>query len=87
MQFDKDDLHILRCLKFYKILSIVCTILGGLAIPQSLWAIFFYIESRSVVRLNLALIGASLVVMAMGYLMYCLIKIIDKFKKEAGGHF
>jgi hypothetical protein len=81
MDFNKNELHLLKFLWFYKLLSIGCMIFGSLGIPFGLYISFSRPKSYAGTYLNNALIGASMVVLGMGYVMYCLVKIIDKFKK------
>lgn len=82
MEFNKNELHILKYLTFYKFLSIGCMILGGLGVPFGLYISFSRPKPYAGAHLNNALIGASIVVLGMGSLMYCFVKIIEKFKKR-----
>jgi len=89
MEFNRNELHILKYLTFYKLVSIGCMILSSINIVYGLY--FFFWHAKSYVALSNALIGASIVVLGMGYLMYCFSKIIEKFKHrwvkegQAGG--
>jgi hypothetical protein len=80
MDFNKNELHILKFLWFYRLVSIGCMILSSLGIPFGLYISFSRPKPYVGTYLNNALIGASIVVLGMGYLMYCLVKIIEKFK-------
>lgn len=79
MQFSKNELHIINSLKFYKVLSAVSMLLGGFGIPFGIHALFFSYDKS---RLNISLIAASSVVMAMAFLMRCFLSIIEKYKER-----
>jgi len=81
MEFNKNELHTLKYLSFYKILSISIMIISSLNILYGLYFSFYRIKSSGEIHLNNALIGASIVVLGMGLMMYSFIKIIEKFKK------
>jgi uncharacterized membrane protein HdeD (DUF308 family) len=80
MKFTKSELHILKYLTVYKLISIGCMVLGIINTVCGLYV--FFSRAKSYMSLNNALIGASIVVLGMGYLMYCFVKIIEKFKKK-----
>lgn len=82
MEFNKNELHILKYLRFYKLLSIGCMIFGSCGIPFGFYVFFYHTMTYKEIRLNNALIGASISVLAMGYLMYLFLKLIEKFKME-----
>lgn len=84
MEFDKNELHILKYIVFYKFVSIGCTVFGGLGIFYGSWILLFREKPCGEGHLNNALIGASVAVLGMGYLMYCFVKIIEKFRKKKG---
>lgn len=82
MEFNKSDYHIIKHLKFYKVLSIIAMIVSIVNIPYGLYFSHFYANSFKEIRLNNALVGASIVVLGMGYLMFCFLKTIERFKKK-----
>jgi hypothetical protein len=57
-------------------------ILGSVGIPFGLYIFFSSPKPYAGAHLNNALIGASIVVLGMGSLMYCFLQIIEKFKKR-----
>jgi hypothetical protein len=77
MEFNKHELRVLKRILFYKVISISCMIFGCLGIVYGL----FIFNSKTYVEmcLNNALIAASVTVIAMGYLMFFFLKIIQKF--------
>jgi hypothetical protein len=81
MELNKNELHILKWLSFYRKLSIGCIVFGGIGIPYGLYYYFFHTKSYAEGYLNNALIAASIVVLGMGYLMYSFVKIIEKLKR------
>lgn len=82
MEFNRNELNVLRHLRAYKLLSFVCMVLGGFGIPQSLWAIVFGRKASSEVLYEVMLMGASLVVLGMGYLMSSFLRIIEKLDQK-----
>jgi len=81
MEFSKNEVKVLQRLRAYKLLSVACMALGGLGIPQGLWAILFGRKPPSEGLYEVALMGASLVVLGMGYLMFSFVRIIEKLQK------
>jgi hypothetical protein len=81
MEFNKNELHLLKYLRFYKLLPIFSMIFGGIGIPYGVYFSFYHAKSYTERALNNALIGASIAVLGIGYIMYCLVKIIEKFKR------
>jgi uncharacterized membrane protein (DUF485 family) len=57
-------------------------IMGSIGIPYGIYFYFIYAKSYMEVWLNNALIGASIAILAMGYLMYSFLRIIGKFKRK-----
>ena len=82
MELKKSDYHIVKHLKFYKVLSILAIIINLVNIPYGIYFSHFYVISVREVRLNNALVGASIVVLGMGYLMYCFLNTIERLKKK-----
>ena len=78
MQLNKYELQTVKNLTFYKVISIIIMCLGVSGIPIGLYISLFRCNTRSELYLNNALIGASLVVLAISYLMYHFLKIIEK---------
>jgi hypothetical protein len=58
-------------------------IFGSLGVPFGLYISFSRPKPYTGAYLNNALIAASIAVLGMGYLMYCFVKIIEKFKRGA----
>ena len=56
-------------------------IFGGIGIPYGVYFCFFHARTYTERALNNALIGASIALLGMGYVMYCFVKIIEKFKR------
>ena len=78
MNFDKNELHILKNLSFYKKLSIMIMV-------ASIWLFLFGVYVIVFMRHDLkdnALIAAAIVVLSCGYLMFLYTKIIEKFKRR-----
>lgn len=82
MELNKSDYHIIKHLKLYKVLSIIVMIVSIANIPYGIYYSHFYASYFREIRLNNALVGASVVVLGMGYLMYCFLKTIERFKKK-----
>ena len=78
MQLNKYELQTVKNITFYKVISIIIMCLGVSGIPIGLYISFFRCNTRSELYLNNALIGASLVVLGISYLMYHFLKIIEK---------
>ncbi len=84
MDFNKNEMHILKYLRSYRLLSIGCMIFGGVGIPFGFYNYYIHNRPYSGAYLNNALIAASFVVVALGYLMYCLTNIIHKYENGDG---
>jgi hypothetical protein len=82
MELNKSEIHILKYLPFYRLLSIVLMIFSGLGIPFGLYANFFRPTTSGETLLNNALIGASIVVLGISYLMFSQLRIIEKLKER-----
>ena len=82
MELNRNELHILKYLPFYKLLSVALMILSGLGIPFGLYANFFRATTEGETLLNNALIGASIVVLGISYLMFHFSKIIEKLRNH-----
>ncbi len=80
MDFNKNELHIIKFISFYKIIAIFCMILGCLGMPYGIYFSFSQRQSYAEAYLDNALIAASFTVLTMGYLMYCFARIIEKMK-------
>lgn len=85
MKFSKNELHLIRYLSFYNLFPIASMIFGGLGIPYGFYCSFFHAGSYVEAYLNNALIGASVALLSVGYLMYCFVKIVEKIKKDCKG--
>ena len=79
MEFNRNELKIINNLRFYRILSYASMIFGAIGIPFGLYSLFFSYEKH---RLNISLIAASAVVLAMGYLMWMFLGIIKKYNEK-----
>jgi len=79
MEFNSNDLHILRFLSLYKAISIVCMVFGILGIPFGLYLRF---RSELCAYSDNALIGASVAVLGMGYMLHCFVRLVGVFKRE-----
>jgi len=77
MHFDNNEAYILKHLSLYKNLSIVIMSVSTLLFLFGVYLIFFKEHAG---RDN-ALTAAAIVVLTCGYLMFCYIKIIEKFKR------
>jgi hypothetical protein len=77
MHLDKNEAYILKHLSLYKNLSIVIMSVSALLFLFGVYLIFFKEHTG---RDN-ALTAAAIVVLSCGYLMFCYIKIIEKFKR------
>jgi uncharacterized membrane protein len=82
MQLNKYELQTLKKLNFYKVISIGCMCFSAFGVFFGLYARFFRYHTKSEIFLNNALIGASLVVLGISYLMYHFLKIIEKLNKN-----
>lgn len=82
MDFNKNELHIIKFIRFYKMFSVGAMIFGSFGIPFGLYIFFSRPKPYAGTYLNNALIAASFAVLGMGYMMYCFVKIIEKFKKS-----
>jgi len=78
MNFDKNELHILNNLSFYKKLSIMTMVAS---IMLFLFGVYVIVFMRHDLKDN-ALTAAAIVVLGCGYLMFLYIKIIEKFKRR-----
>ncbi len=79
MEFNKNELHMLNVLSLYKALAIVYMVFGIVGIPFGL-----YLRSsrwQACAYLNNALIGASIAVLGLGYILYCFVKLVGVFKR------
>jgi hypothetical protein len=74
MLLDKNDLYVLRRLASYKSLSIFMMLAGG---AGAIFGISMAIFSHRM-GLNIALTGASLVILTSNCLCYCYITVLDK---------
>jgi hypothetical protein len=74
MLLDKNDLYVLRRLASYKSLSIFMMLAGG---AGAIFGISMAIVSHRM-GLNIALTGASLVILTSNCLCYCYITVLDK---------
>ncbi len=79
MELNKAEEHILNNILYYKLLSCFSMIFGFFGIPYGLHFVTF---TKVEISLKWALIGASIVIVGCGLLIYKLLKMIDKFKKE-----
>jgi hypothetical protein len=79
VDLNKNDLHLLRFLPFYRGVSIFFTAFGLFAIPYS---VYVRLTSGSCMFLNNALIAASITVAAMGYMTFCFLRLIGTYKRE-----
>lgn len=78
MNFDKNEHHILKNLSFYKNLSIAVMLASVMLLLFGFYLIFFAEHTGR----DKALTAAALVVLSCGYLMFCYIKIIEKFMRR-----
>ncbi|MFH2011588.1 MAG: hypothetical protein ABIJ37_02605 [Pseudomonadota bacterium] len=78
MNLDKNDMYILKFLPSYKKISIILSLAGGLGTIFGSYLIFVK-DQRG---LNIALTGASLVVLGSNYLSICIINVLEKFKSN-----
>jgi hypothetical protein len=77
MKLNKGDTYILNNLLSHKVISIVMMICGAFGIIYGSYLIIFK-EERGI---NVALAGASLVVLGSNFLSFCYINILEQFKK------
>ena len=80
MQLNKHDLHTLKYLTFYKYLSVFGIIFGLLRIIGGIYDHFYRIQGKREIFLSNEIIGASLVVIGVSFLMLHFIKLIEKLK-------
>lgn len=80
MEFNKNELHILKFLSLYKAIAVFSMVFGILAIPYNLYYPLF--SSQSCAYSSNALIGASMVVLGMGYILHCFVRLIGVFKRQ-----
>jgi hypothetical protein len=79
VEFNSNDLHILRFLSFYRVFSIFSMVFGLLGVPIGL---YFRFRSELCAYSDNALITASIVVLAMGYMLHCFVRLIGVFKRD-----
>lgn len=77
MNLNKGDSYILNNLSSHKAISVVLMISGALGIIFGGYLIIFKGEKG----LNVALTGASLVVLGSSFLSFCYLKLLEQFKK------
>ena len=82
MNLDKNEIHILKYLRAYKYSSAFAIVFGGFMLFWNLYVRFYKTQSQADTYLQNQLIGASIVVVGMGYLMWHFIKLIDKIKTQ-----
>lgn len=82
MELTKNEKHILKYCSRYKLLSIASMLFGIINIPYGFYFSKVKVTTYQESKLNAALIGASIVVVGMGYLMCCFLKIIEKMKRS-----
>ena len=80
MELSKNELHVLKYIRIYKLISLGCMIFGIQGILSGLYNYFTSQKPYYGVYLNNQLMGISLAVIGMGYLMYSFVKIIEKFQ-------
>jgi hypothetical protein len=78
MEFNKNELHILKFIRTYQIISIGCMIFGIIGILSGLYNYFSSPKPYDNIYLNNQLIGISISVLGMGYLMHNFTKFIEK---------
>ena len=78
IQLNKNDVHILKYLAFYKVLSISVMVISGLLNLSQIYARFFKDKSEGETILINALIGSALVVFTCGYFMHLFLRLIEK---------
>lgn len=79
MEFNKTEKHILNNILYYKLLSCFSMLFGFFGIPYGLHFVTF---TKVEVSLKWALIGASIVIVGCGLLMYNLLKVIERYKNQ-----
>lgn len=86
MHMNKNELHTLKYLSFYKCFLIASMCISASGIPLGLYARYYRFHMESQLRLNDALIGASMVVLGLSYMSYHFLKLIEKlwFKVSQG---
>jgi hypothetical protein len=80
VELNKNELHILKHLAWYKAASISSMVFGVLGVPFGVYARLFL--SQCCAYLNNALIAASVAVAAMGYMILSFVLLIGVFKRE-----
>lgn len=79
MHLNKNDYHILNHLLFYRWLSIVSLAFG--IVLTSLHASFFIFSTKHD-RWNNALVGASMCVSGLSFVMYNLVRLVEKLSGQ-----
>jgi hypothetical protein len=80
MNLDKNEIHILKHLRAYKYFSAFAMVFGAFMLLWNLYDRFFKAQSQADTYLRNQLIGASIAVAGMGYLMWHFIRLISKLR-------
>ncbi len=82
MELDKNELHLINNLRLYKLIAVSCMLIPGAGVIFGIFVSITQPERYAQNHLHNALIGASIAMSGMGYLIFCLLKAVDKLRQR-----